>query len=84
MKDDCGAIIFESIGDSWGKVTHVGIFVRRPWWQRILGLIYRPWRWSRCIDHSVMIDGKLRERVPVEGGEMIICNISFGYEDPDA
>ena len=42
-------IEFKSAGADWGTVTHMGIFRRRPWWQRALSVVVRRWKSDVCI-----------------------------------
>ena len=79
-------VTFASVDADWGTISHIGCFVKRPWWQRAIGLVYRPWRRDKMLDHSVLIGGKLCPPLTVEDGDIIRHSVtwSFGGEEPDA
>ncbi len=58
-------------------VTHIGIFSRRPLWQRVIGLVYRPWSFDKYIRGSAIYEGKLATPLNCEKGQKIRSTLTF-------
>lgn len=71
------SIEFPAPGDDWGTVTEVGIFTRRPWWQRMLGYIYRPWRREKIMANGSLVEGGLDVPLVVGDGDRMRTTITF-------
>ena len=66
------------IREAWPCVTEVGIFSLRPWWQRVVSLVYRPWRRSdRLLASSVVYRGELVTPLHLEEGQTIVTKMTF-------
>ena len=66
-KPDSQSVEFPASGSNWGTVTHVGIYAKRPLWQRILGIVWRPWRRMRVVVWGPADDGRLSRFKFVDG-----------------
>lgn len=89
-------IKFDPVSCNWGTITELGIFTRRPWWQRALSLFVRKWRRTDAYVATGVLEGTISvapimegsitisaSTVPASGNTTTNADVPFTYTGGD-